>query len=55
MGDASPIYDFDIEEEVDLPEAPEPPAVTTPVPALPPLGIALLAALTIWRARRSPA
>ena len=53
MGDASPVYDFDIEEEVDLPEAPEPPAVTTPVPALPPLGIALLAALTIWRARRS--
>ena len=53
MGDASPIYDFDVEEEVDLPEAPEPPAVKTPVPALPPLGIALLAALTIWRARRS--
>lgn len=53
MGDASPIYDFDIEEEVDLPEAPEPPAAATPVPALPPLALALLAALTIWRARRS--
>lgn len=53
MGDASNIYDFDIADDEDLAETPLPPAAAMPVPLLPPLGVGLLVALLIWRARRS--
>lgn len=50
IGDASPVYDFDLPEDEEIPEAKQP---ATSVPFLPPVGIGALFALLIWRARRA--
>lgn len=52
VGTNSPTYDFDLPEDVELPEAEEP-VFATSVPSLPTLGIGALIALVMWRARRS--
>ena len=50
VGDASPIYDFDLPEDEEIPEAKQP---ATSVPFSPPIGIGALIALLVWRARRA--
>lgn len=50
VGDASPVYDFDLPEDEEIPEAKQP---ATPVPFSPPIGVGALIALLIWRARRA--
>jgi hypothetical protein len=52
IGDASPIYDFDLPEDEEIPEAVVP-VTSVAVPFLPPIGIGALVALIMWRARRS--
>ena len=50
VGDASPVYDFDLPEDEEIPEAKQP---ATSVPFSPPIGVGALIALLIWRARRA--
>ena len=50
IGDASPIYDFDLPEDEEIPAARVP---ATSVPFLPPIGIGALVVLVMWRARRA--
>lgn len=52
VGTNSPIYDFDVPEDAELPDAKEP-VFATSVPFLPTIGLGALIALVMWRARRS--
>ena len=52
VGDNSVVYDFDLPEGEELPEA-EVPVVATAVPLLPGRGLEVLAVLLMWLARRA--